>query len=143
MTTDQPTRPRQLAARVVGLDGPEVVVSGRLAAWLGRYANLARLRMEHRGVDPDIDDGLLALAVAGTAWRERRGGGAASGTGEDGEPEPDPQSTLTTTQAATLLGVSERAVRRACAEGRLDATRHGDRWAIDREAVAFYRGRAA
>lgn len=129
---------RPPGAFVHGLDGPVVAVPGRVAAWLERYADLRQVRTANRGVDAEVDAVLVALATAAAIWRLQRTG-ADHGT-ELGKPAEPVPSSLTTAQAATLLRIGERAVRKACAEGRLPATRHGDCWSIDREDVEHYRG---
>lgn len=43
---------------------------------------------------------------------------------------------LTTTQAATALGITERRVRQLIREGKLTAQRHGRDWVIDPRALA-------
>jgi excisionase family DNA binding protein len=128
---------RSPSSYVAGVDGPVVVVPGRVAAWLERYADLRRLRTDSRGVDPEVDSVLIALATAAALWRQQRTG-ADHGTelGKQAEPRSE---FVTTAQAATLLRITERGVRKACAEGRLPATRHGDIWSISREDVEHYR----
>jgi hypothetical protein len=49
------------------------VISGRAAAWLTSHAGMAELRASVRGDDPEIDEALLSLAVAGAAWRSSLG----------------------------------------------------------------------
>jgi excisionase family DNA binding protein len=127
---------------VYGVDGPVVAVPARVCAWLERNAGLRRLRTECRGVDPEIDAVLIAMATGAAVWRQQAMG-ADHGT-ELGKPAEPESESVTTAQAATLLRIGERAVRKACAEGRLQATRHGDTWSIAREAVEHYRaGRRA
>ncbi|MGC0271727.1 helix-turn-helix domain-containing protein [Pseudactinotalea sp. Z1739] len=46
---------------------------------------------------------------------------------------------MTTGQAASLLGIGERAVRQAIQRGRLPAVRVGGRWVIEREDLEQYR----
>lgn len=135
---------RPPAAYVHGLDGPTVVVPGRVAAWLERYAQLRQIRTEHRGVDPEVDAVLVALAVAAAAWRQQTGVSSDQGTDQRKQPEPGPCSDLSTTEAADRIGITDRGVRAAIAAGRLHAHRDGDRWRVDLEDVEHYRsGRAA
>ncbi|WP_432051123.1 helix-turn-helix domain-containing protein [Verrucosispora sp. NA02020] len=123
-------------------------VPARVAAWLERAAGLRELRAQHRGVDPEVDSVLVALATAGAAWRTTHlvSSDPTTGRGTDQarQPEPEAVSALTTTQAAHLLGITDRGVRTAITTGRLRAQRIGDRWHIDREDLEHYRaGRAA
>lgn len=142
MTNTSRPVPRPPAAYVHG-DGSVVVVPARVAAWLQRHAGLRSLRTECRGVDREVDAVLVALAVAAAAWSGQFNG-SGSGTVHAGQPEPAPVSTLTTAQAATLLGCTDRAVRKAIAAGRLHAVDDGGRWRIAREDLEHYRaGRAA
>lgn len=135
---------RPPAAYVHGIDGPAVVVPARVAAWLERVARVAQLRIDHRGIDPEVDSVLVALGVAATAWRVNQGISTDQGTGQRKEPELAAGSSLTTTQAANLLHITDRGVRAAIASGRLDAQRVGDQWLIDREDLEHFRaGRAA
>lgn len=138
------TPPRPPGAYVHGTEGPVVIVGGRVAAWLERHANLRAIRTAHRGIDPEVDAVMVALGVAAATWRQRVAASADHGTEQAKQAAPVPRSTLTTKQAATLLDMSERGIRDACAEGRLPAERHGGQWAIAREDAEHYRaGRAA
>lgn len=123
-------------------DGAVVVVPARVAAWLERHADLRALRTAHRGADPEVDAALVALGVAAAAWREKRAG-SANGTDLAASAEPTRSSSLTTAEAGQLLGIGARAVRRAIADKRLQAERHGDTWRIDREVVEHYRAARA
>ncbi|MGW3854732.1 helix-turn-helix domain-containing protein [Micromonospora arida] len=135
---------RPPAAYVHGLDGPTVVVPGRVAAWLERHANLRQIRTGHRGADPEVDSVLVALAVAAAAWRQQTGVSSDHGTDQRKQPEHESESRLTTTQAANLLNITDRGVRAAIARHRLNAQRVGDQWLIDREDLEHFRaGRAA
>ncbi len=117
---------------------PSAIVTGRAAAVLERQLDLAGLRVRTRGVDPEVSDVLEAIREAAEAWR-----GSAVGTTE--APEPEPPRTLSTwvtaAEAADLLGISSRAVRKAIAEGRLEAEQVGDRWRVAREDVEQFRAR--
>lgn len=127
---------RPPAAYVHGLDGAVVVVTARTAAWLERHADLRRLRTEVRGTDPEVDAVLVALGVAAASW-------SASAVGSVRAPAPEvaaeSEVRLSTSSAADLLGVTDRAVRLACKGGRLRAERVGGRWLIDREDVEHFR----
>ncbi len=45
---------------------------------------------------------------------------------------------MTTSRAADVLGISDRAVRKACTDGRLDAERVDGQWRITRASVEAY-----
>lgn len=128
---------RSPAAYVHG-DGAVVVVPARVAAWLERYADLRALRTAQRGADPEVDGVLVALGVAAASWRQQRVG-SVCGTDLAPAAEPVASSALTAEQAGQLLGIGARAVRKAAAEGRLRAVRHGGAWHIEREDVEHYR----
>lgn len=73
--------------------------------------------------------------------RRTVGEAAAAGTAPGTIAGPWPQlvatsaERLTTVEAAAVLGVTERAVRKAAAAGRFGATRHGRTWSLDAAAV--------
>lgn len=136
------TAPRTAAAFVHG-DGAVVVVPARIAARLDALLNLRRLRIDVRGRDAELDAVLIALGVAAAAWRT-----TATGSDQAPQPEADPHSEwLSTSEAADLLGVTDRRVRQEITGGRLVARRVAGRWRISREDVEQYRatrmGRAA
>jgi excisionase family DNA binding protein len=113
------------------------VIPGRVAALIYATTDLAKVRTSRRGVDPEVDAALMALAIAALRWRS-------SATGTEDAPTPEPpasSSWLTTTQAAGLAGVTDRAVRKAIAAGQLDATNVGGRYRISRENLEQYRAR--
>lgn len=118
-----------------GVDGPIVIVTGRVAAYLNRYAGLDAYRRANRGADAEVDQALQALRRADLWWRE-----SATGTKKAPEPELDASfEWLSTTQAGTQLGVTDRAIRKAIDEGRLKALRVDDRWRISRTDFEHYR----
>jgi excisionase family DNA binding protein len=124
---------------IVGLSGPAVVISGRTAAWLEKYAALTALRVKVRGTDPAISKELEELRLAAMVWR-----GSATGTEEAVRDQPAASSNwLSTTQAAAVLGVSPRAVVKAIARGKLPSTRVGGRHRISREDAEHYRAAKA
>lgn len=130
---------------VHGLDGPVVLVSGRVAAWLLSRAQLAEYHTQHRGADAEVDQVLVALKLAALAWRERNVGGTDHGTRAADTPvrtAPSP-TWLTTMAAARALGIGARAIRKAIGARRLPATWAGGQWWIDPEDVAHYRTQRA
>jgi excisionase family DNA binding protein len=125
---------------LVGIEGPGVVISARTAAWLERYAGLTSLRVRVRGTDPDISRQLEEIRYAAMAWR-----GSATGSQVAAGAEPPTQSGvwLTSGQAASLAGVSSRAIRKAISTGRLSATAVDGRYRISREDLEHYRAARA
>ncbi|QRY39427.1 helix-turn-helix domain-containing protein [Microbacterium hominis] len=70
-------------------------------------------------------------------WRR-----SVTGTARAAQPERTAVSEwLTTAQAAALVGFTDRGIRKAITEGRLDATNVDGRWRISREALAHFRSR--
>ena len=129
------TAERTPAHYVHGMAGPVVIVPGRIAAWLERHADLNTVRVSSRGLDAEADAVLVALRVAALAWR-----GAATGSQKPAEPEVPGSSRqwMTTTQAGTRLGITDRAVRLAIQEGRLPATNVDGHWRITNEDIAHF-----
>ncbi|PZE93901.1 hypothetical protein DEJ00_01395 [Curtobacterium sp. MCLR17_039] len=126
--------PRQPENLVVGSHGPEVTVTGRVAAYLLRHAGLDAYRRQHRGEDPEVDNTLVALTVVALNWRS-----SATGTREAATPELDHTADwMSTRQAADALGLSDRGIRKAIQEHRLHAVRVGRAWRVDREQLAQY-----
>ena len=127
------TRP---AEHYVHAGGGVVIVPARIAALLNHHV-LDSFRPQVREVDAELDAVLVALAVAGRAWRS-----SATGTANKPTPELDPSSGwLSTTAAAIQLRMTDRGVRKAIASGYLDAESVAGRWRISREAVAHFRAR--
>ena len=122
-----------------GLAGPLCLVEGREAMALLAFPGLDAYQRQHRGADADLDRAISKLRLASAAFRS--GAGSALGTFRTEPPEPVPRSDgrLTTGQAASLLGVTSRAVTKAITEGRLPAERSGSRWLIDADNVTLYR----
>lgn len=137
-TPHVPKPPPTASAYVHGVDGPIVIVSARVAAQLDRLLNLTRVRVDVRGQDPELDAVLLGLRVAAMAWRQ-------SATGHTERTSPDPMPPwITTTQAADLLHVDPRHIRRLAAAGHLEARQiPGGSWLIERESVAHRAARRA
>lgn len=120
-----------------GLDGPVVILSGRVCAYLNKYAALDRFRSDNRGADAEVDNALVAMRIAALKWQE-----SATGTKQAPQPELDASfQWLSTTQAATQLRVSDRAIRKAIAEHRLTAENVAGRWRISRTEFEHYKAR--
>lgn len=128
-----PQRPPQ--AYVHGIGGPVVVIPARVCAWLERHAQLNEVRIRERGTDPEVDAVLVALRLAALTWRT-----TATGTPVAAKPEAptDLNQWLSTTQAADILYITDRAVRLAIKEGRLPATLLNGRWRITREDIQHF-----
>lgn len=99
-------------------------------------------------VPADLAEALEALEAAGRVWIANNQpvpevavaaeGPAGSAVVECGG-RRDPSTTVTTREAASLLGVSERRVRQLVSLGSLPARRaRGGHWAIDRACLAEY-----
>lgn len=123
---------------VHGVGAPVVVIPGRVAAWMDERLQLGRLRSQLRGVDSELDSVLVAVSVAAAAWRI-----SATGTSVASQPEPTASSPqwLSSTQAADLLGVTDRAIRKAIADRRLPAIQIFGRHRVSREDLEHYRAR--
>lgn len=115
-----------------------VVVPARVAAYLESKAGLSSFRVSNRGADAEVDSVLIALHLAAMNWR-----GSATGTRDaaPAEPPADSPHRLTTSQAAALLQVGERAIRKAIANESLPAENINGRWVITREDIEHYRAR--
>lgn len=122
---------------VVGRGGPSVIITGRVAAFLLRYAQLETYHRQHRGEDPEVDSALIAMKAVALEWRS-----SATGTREAAAPELDRSSVwLSTEQAAGALAMTDSGIRKAIRENRLKATRVGKTWRINQEQLAHFRAR--
>lgn len=118
-----------------GLAGVEVTVPGRVAAILESRCKLTELRVALRGIDPEVDEALMAITLAAHHWRN-----SATGRATPAEPEVTPRSEwVSTTEAADILYITTRAVRLAITENRLNATRVGKSYRINREDLEHYK----
>jgi len=124
---------------VHGINGPVVIISARVCAYLNRYAALEEFRIAHRGTDQEVDNTLVAMALAARTWRS-----SATGTTAAEPPEPAaPLEWLSTTQAATRLGVTPRAITKAISEKRIQADSIDGKWRISPESLAHYKAHRA
>lgn len=120
---------------VHGLNGVVVVLDARVCAYLNRYAGLQDFHRANRGLDPQVDAALTAMRVAELHWSR-----SATGTVQAAEPELARTSEwLSTTEVAARLWMSSRGVRKAIAEGRLQAEQVAGRWRVSREAFAHFK----
>ena len=86
-----------------------------------------------RGLNPLHDAVFTALIIGAAVWRQQVGTNAAPRSG------PVSRSPwMTASRAACELGISDRAVRKACAAGRLDAELVRGQWRIRRASVEAY-----
>lgn len=116
--------PRPAEHLVHGMNGPVVVVGGRVAAWLLSRAGLNEYHRGHRGDDPEVDQVLVALKLAAAAWLERNVGTDHGTRAADRPPQDSPSPRwLNTTTTARVLGITTRAVVKAISAGRLPAQR--------------------
>lgn len=95
--------------------------------------------MDNRGLDPDLDDVLVALKVASAHW-------SASVDGSDPRKPAEAlpaSASLAPTEAADLLGVTSSRVRQEIRAGRLKAERVGRHWQIGRLDLEHYRAARA
>lgn len=119
-------------------DGHVVIVPARVAAWLERRVDLNRVRIDARGLDPEIDAVLGALRISALVWRTSVNGTTPA---EPAEPVAASDQWVSTNQAAIHLGITDRAVRKAIAAGALPAENTAGRWRIHRDDIAHYRNR--
>ena len=116
-----------------GQDGPIVIVSAHVAAYLKKTVPLDRLRLAARDMqDAEVYNVLSSLHRAALAYNP----GGAEGQGSDFKSDRSPM--LTTRQAATQLRLSPRGVRDACEKGRLTGELVDGRWQISRASVQRY-----
>ena len=123
------------------LDGPVVIVTGRVASRiarpLGRLLREARDRGER--IDDDVAATVSAIERASRSYAARRVlAGSVDGTARPMSAEltavsPDE---LGTTDVATRLGCTERNVIKLLATGRLDGRMVGRSWLVDSGSVA-------
>lgn len=118
----------QLIGRHLTPDG-SVIVPPRIAKWLEDKAGMtADRRIMLRDTDPEAYEVLMALHLAAITPRSDCGT-------KDAEHQPNqPESVqwLTTNEAATETGVTDRCIRKRINDGRLLATRRGGQWLINR-----------
>jgi excisionase family DNA binding protein len=105
-----------------------VVVPPRLAAWLERTAGVSNdRRILIRDSDPLAYEVLAALHIAAAYYRSGAGTEQAAGSGNSREL----RTWLTTADAASRFGVTDRAIRKWIATGRLPAIKCGGQWLLN------------
>lgn len=129
----------QVPERYLLPEGCGAIVPARIAALIYRTTDLARVRTELRGNDAEADAALMALHIAALKWR-----GSATGTEQAPTAEPAASSPwLSTSEAADMLNVTPRAVRKAITAGKLNAQQLDGRHRINREDLEHYRAARA
>ncbi|WP_432457942.1 helix-turn-helix domain-containing protein [Cellulomonas iranensis] len=126
-----------------------VIVPARVADWIARRIDLKHVRIAARGSDPEVYVVLRDLYLASLGWREAVGARAPSTSGAGSTPAGAPEAGasskwVSTTRAAELLGITDRAVRLAISKGRIPAEQIDGRWRIDLADIEQFRaGRPA
>jgi excisionase family DNA binding protein len=127
---------RRPAAAYIHANGDVIILSSQTAAWLFDHTNL---RSVDRPPDPKVEAELAALMYGRNRWLRTSSPGSNSGRAVDLQPEvPAPSEVMTTGRAANLLRITDRAVRLACAQGRLPARQVDGRWQITRADLDRY-----
>lgn len=125
--------PARIAAHIQP-DG-SVTVPPRIAAWLEKKAGLnAERRIALRDADPAAYAVLAALHLAAL---NRDSSDCGTKIAAPQRAAQELQVWITTSEAAEYLGVTDRAIRKMIAEGKLPAQRPGGRgrWLVDRRHV--------
>lgn len=137
---------QQRGSYLLKVSEPYVMMPARVAAMLEAElgAELSRLRVRKRGVDPEASQVLADIRAAAIEWA----GSGSAGTSDDGPPEPRPESnrehlSLTPSQAAGRVGVSDRAIRKAIHTGRLPAAKVDGAWQITRDDLRHFQASRA
>ena len=122
--------------------GPIAVVDGQACDLLDRLLSLDKVYRQVRGQCEQLDNAITAIRLAGAAYRERSAVGPHSAPRPDIAPHSTRQqnTTLSTTQAAAILGIEPRSVRRAALEKRLPATCLDGRYRFNPDDLANYQG---
>lgn len=132
---------------IVGQDGPAVVLSAETAYCLERFCSreVSRLRVRTRGVNQHVAEELLELRRVAMGYDPTRlPQNAAVGSDSAEVATGLEHGLMRVAEVADRLGLSERAVRLACSQGRLEAEQVGSRWQITRQALHdFEAARAA
>ncbi|MGI8761311.1 MAG: helix-turn-helix domain-containing protein [Jatrophihabitantaceae bacterium] len=108
---------------------------------------MPRRRAALRGADPAVDSVLIAVRAAAMYWRDS-GSGSGSVDGPTLADHPAPATALDSgaplldaAEAAAVVGITDRGVRRAIAAGRLPARQAAGRWLIAEADANRYRDR--
>jgi excisionase family DNA binding protein len=112
--------------------GGDAVVPPRIAAWLEEKAGVSSdRRILLRETDPEAYSVLAALHIAALVHRSAIGMESPIRQISSGELA----TWLTTGDVSNRLGVTDRAIRKRIASGRLPATKFGGRWLLNRNDV--------
>ena len=126
------TEAKAPTAYLHGDDGPVVIVSAHVAAFLKRRVGLDALRINARDMgDMEVYYVLNSLQRAALAYDPTPAISTPSAAHGD-------DSGLSTSQAAVALRMTARGVRDACEKGRLEGHLIDGRWRISRAAVRRY-----
>ena len=128
------TGPRFMPAPAHYRDGPIAILGADAAAWLVSATNVeAVFAARSRDIDRAVAEQVIALMRVATS-------ATASDIGStEVEIAPATKDFLTSSEAAHLIGISDRAVRLACQTGRLPAVRNGRSWLVDPDDAENYR----
>jgi hypothetical protein len=125
---------------LIGMDGPGVVLSPETAFILEKTCRVHEVRARLRGRHPKVGEELLDLKrVADLHEARQRVPRVPELQADPPELGRASQVWFSSVQAADLLGVTERAVTKACLLGRLEAEQVAGRWRITRDAIDTYR----
>lgn len=126
---------------IVGQTGMGVVISAETAYLIETFGGLGELRRRLRGRYPQVSQELLDLRYVAMSFDPRQ------------LPEAEVESAelaaqsevgwLSPQRVADLLGITDRAVRLACSQGRIEAEQVGSRWRISQEAFKHYKAARA
>ncbi|MFT3797173.1 helix-turn-helix domain-containing protein [Microbacterium sp.] len=115
---------------------PVVMLTPTMCRFLVGYTDMLEVYQRYRGANDQVDACVAAIrAVDKHARPDATGTGSAPGTPPANHAEPAARW-VTTGQAATRLGITERAVRKRCTAGRiLGARLSGGRWQIPADSL--------
>jgi hypothetical protein len=122
--------------------GPIAVIDGQACAILDGLLGLDKVYRQVRGQNEQLDNAITAIRLAGAAYRENASRGTVSAPQQAAVSQSKSQlnDTLGTTDAATLLHMTRRAVSNECKQKRLPAMLVGGRYRIHPDDLKNYRG---
>jgi excisionase family DNA binding protein len=140
--TSNDHNPRHLlrpAEHFIHADGRIVVIDAWVCALLNKLS-LDKIRPQIRGQNAQLDQVLMAIRLVGLAYNQSSSVGTSSAPREEPVSQSKAQlnGTLGTTEAATLLHMTRRAVSKECKQKRLPATLIGGRYRITRDDLAAF-----
>lgn len=128
---------------LIGTNGPAVVISAETAYYLEKLTDgaVSRLRVRARGANQRVGQELLEIREAAMRFTLPA---LPEVKADSAEVARDSEQWLSVIEVADLLGLTDRAVRLACSEGRLEAQQDdARRWRITRQAYEHYRAARA